>query len=51
MAASAIYTYIQIHGVDKLVEVCNSRLPFLAPKYKLLLHYDDLQEYYDSSGG
>ncbi|MBQ8133500.1 MAG: hypothetical protein IJ192_03695, partial [Clostridia bacterium] len=37
MAGAAIYTYISIHGVDKLVEICTQKLPLLAPKYKMLL--------------
>ena len=37
MASSAIFTYITVHGVDKLLDVCNKRLPLLAPKYKYLI--------------
>ena len=37
MAGAAIFTYISIYGVDKLVEECNKKSALLAPKYKLLL--------------
>ena len=37
MAGAAIFTYISIHGVDKLIEECNKKSAILAPKYKMLL--------------
>lgn len=37
MAGAAIFTYISIYGVDKLVDECNKKSMLLAPKYKLLL--------------
>lgn len=37
MAGAAIFTYISIHGVDKLIDECNKKSMLLAPKYKLLL--------------
>lgn len=32
-----IYTYVTIHGVDKMLDVCNSKRWKLADKYRLLL--------------
>lgn len=40
--SSAIYTYIQIHGVDKLIDVVQKKAPVLAPKYKSILALEDI---------
>lgn len=37
MVSSAIFTYITVHGVDKLLDVCNKKQDILAPKYKYLI--------------
>ena len=37
MASSAIFTYVTIHGVDKLLDVCNKKQSILAPKYQYLI--------------
>lgn len=43
MASSAIFTYISVHGVDKLLEICNGKSALLAPKYRMLIeeHFDN----------
>lgn len=37
MAGAAIFTYVSIFGVDKLIDECNKKSALLAPKYKILL--------------
>lgn len=46
MAGAAIFTYISIYGVDRLVEQCTKKSLLLAPKYKLLL--SELEEPVDN---
>ena len=35
--SGVIYTYVTIHGVDKMLDVCNSNLYKLADKYRVLI--------------
>lgn len=42
VCSGVIYTYLKLHGIDKLIEICQSKAYKLAAKYQKLL--DDVQE-------
>ena len=41
MAGSAIYSYLRLYGVEKLLSMCREKLPYLNPKYQALLEEVD----------